>query len=115
MNAITLNITFNSIDDLQVFMAGRHQPQTAPVFYADPVQADDLSADFDSGNLPDVGDRIHWRGQRFEFDGVVDSVSDGYNAQDSDKAVWVRRNDTGKLVSLTYGDLDMSDNALTAI
>ena len=50
-----------------------------------------------------VGDLVHWRGQLFNFDGVVERFepSDDHDA----KVVWVRRDDTGKLVSLTLSDL----------
>lgn len=113
MNAITLNITFNSIDDLQTFMAGRSQPQAAPV---DPYwNADDslLDSRFRTHNLPVVGANVHWAGARFDFDGVVDRTDEGADEM-SDKCVWVRRNDTGKLVSLTGFDLN-EYGILTAI
>lgn len=50
-----------------------------------------------------VGDLVHWRGQLFNFDGVVERFEP---ADDPDaKVVWVRRSDTDKLVSLTLSDL----------
>lgn len=51
------------------------------------------------------GDPIHWAGQKFAFDGVVANGSRARNA-DPDAVLFVRRNDTGKLVSLTQDDLD---------
>jgi len=102
---ITLNITFNSIDDLQAFMAGRQQPQAAPAQDASPERFYDFK-------LPAVGAAVHWSGARFDFDGVVERT-DGDAGNLSDKCVWVRRNDTGKLVSLT-GD-DLVSYELTAI
>jgi hypothetical protein len=51
----------------------------------------------------EVGDRVHWRGAKFEFDGVVESINSA--ATGAEKAVFVRRSDTNKLVSLTTDDL----------
>jgi hypothetical protein len=51
----------------------------------------------------EVGDRVHWRGAKFEFDGVVESINS--NATGAEKAIFVRRSDTNKLVSLTTDDL----------
>jgi hypothetical protein len=50
-----------------------------------------------------VGDRVHWRGARFEFDGVVERINS--DATGAEKAIFVRRSDTNKLVSLTTDDL----------
>jgi hypothetical protein len=51
----------------------------------------------------EVGDRVHWRGARFEFDGVVERINS--DATGAEKAIFVRRSDTNKLVSLTTDDL----------
>jgi hypothetical protein len=51
----------------------------------------------------EVGDRVHWRGAKFEFDGVVESINSA--AVGAEKAIFVRRSDTNKLVSLTTDDL----------
>lgn len=65
----------------------------------------------DIDNYLDVGTEVHWKGQKFEFDGVVerietDDVDDGDGWIDYDaKVLFIRRNDTGKLVSLTLRDL----------
>lgn len=96
MNApITLTLTFNTVADLETFMTSRTQR-----YY-----------DF---KLPDVGAIVHWKGQRFEFDGTVEQVNDNDDAGGDDKAVWVRRADTSKLVSLTFNDLVHVGNMLRA-
>lgn len=51
-----------------------------------------------------VGDHVQWHGARFNFDGVVEQVHADNQDQNS-KVVYVRRGDTGKLVSLTRSDL----------
>jgi hypothetical protein len=55
-----------------------------------------------------VGDQVHWVGQRFNFEGVVEKVDlDALaSGDDNDKAIYVRRGDNGKLVSLTNADID---------
>lgn len=115
---ITFTAEFTSIDDFAAFVAGLTsnpasiniaQPQAAPA----PVQADDSSPErFYNFKLPAVGTNIHWSGARFDFDGVVDRIDEDTDNM-ADKCVWVRRNDTGKLVSLT-GD-DLVSHELTAL
>lgn len=51
----------------------------------------------------EVGDRVHWRGALYEFDGVVERINSA--ATGAEKAIFVRRSDTNKLVSLTTDDL----------
>ena len=58
----------------------------------------------------DIGTEVHWRGAKFVFDGVVEKINDDVFDTDGDlqydvKAVFIRRNDTDKLVSLTLFDL----------
>lgn len=55
-----------------------------------------------------VGDQVHWNGARFNFDGVIEKVDTDAleSGDDNDKAVYVRRADTQKLVSLTNADID---------
>ena len=59
----------------------------------------------------DIGTEVHWQGAKFVFDGVVERIDDEVVSPDAgleyldDKAVFIRRNDTGKLVSLTLRDL----------
>ncbi len=57
-------------------------------------------------NIGDLnpGDPVSWVGAKFLFTGVVEEVND--LAADDDKMVFVRRDDTGKLVSLTGVDID---------
>ena len=65
----------------------------------------------DIDNYLDVGSEVHWHGAKFVFDGVVEKINDEMledidDVQDADeKIVFIRRNDTDKLVSLTLRDL----------
>ena len=68
----------------------------------------------DIDNYLDIGSEVHWKGQKYEFDGVVEKIDTEYLEEvDNDlkpldydvKAVFIRRNDTDKLVSLTLRDL----------
>ena len=65
----------------------------------------------DSYNYIDIDTEVHWKGAKFEFDGVVERIDDEVVFPDAgieyldDKAVFIRRADTGKLVSLTMRDL----------
>ena len=64
----------------------------------------------DIDNYLDVGTEVHWHGAKFVFDGVVEKINDvvfdtdGHLQYDT-KLVFIRRNDTDKLVSLTLRDL----------
>lgn len=58
----------------------------------------------------DIGSEVHWQGQKYTFDGVVEQISDDVFDTDGDlqydvKALFIRRNDTDKLVSLALRDL----------
>lgn len=57
----------------------------------------------DSNNLDQlaVDDAVRWAGAKYTFDGIVESID-----PDAEKTVYLRRNDTGKKVSLTLDDLD---------
>ena len=65
----------------------------------------------DIGNYLDIGTEVHWRGAKFVFDGVVEKIHDEMledidDVWDADeKILFIRRNDTDKLVSLTLRDL----------
>ena len=65
----------------------------------------------DIANHLDSGTEVHWKGQKYTFDGVVEKINDEMledidDVQDADeKIVFIRRNDTDKLVSLTLRDL----------
>lgn len=64
----------------------------------------------DIDNYLDIGTEVHWRGAKFVFDGVVERISDDVFDTEGDlqydvKAIFIRRNDTDKLVSLTLRDL----------
>lgn len=87
--------------------------QDAPIItpQADPQDtALRIASAADIDNYLDVGTEVHWHGAKFEFDGVVERISDDVFDTEGDlqydvKAVLIRRNDTDKLVSLTLRDL----------
>ena len=88
--------------------------QDAPIItpQADPQDtALRIASVADIDNYLDVGSEVHWHGAKFVFDGVVEKINDEMledidDVQDADeKIVFIRRNDTGKLVSLTLRDL----------
>jgi hypothetical protein len=57
-----------------------------------------------------LGAQVHWSGQKYVFHGeVLDVFPD---ALDDDTAVRVRRDDTGKIVRLTYNDLQVGTLSL---
>lgn len=62
----------------------------------------------DIDNYLDIGTEVHWHGAKFMFDGVMENIrtDDIDDFQDTDaKLLFIRRNDTDKLVSLTLRDL----------
>lgn len=65
----------------------------------------------DVDNYLDIGTEVHWHVAKFVFDGVVEKINDEMledidEVNDADeKILFVRRNDTDKLVSLTLRDL----------
>ena len=64
----------------------------------------------DIGNYLDIGTEVRWRGAKFVFDGVVEKLNDEMLEVDDvwdadEKILFIRRNDTDKLVSLTLHDL----------
>lgn len=87
--------------------------QDAPIItpQADPQDtALRIASVADIDDYLDVGTEVHWHGAKFEFDGVVERISDDVFDTEGDlqydvKAVLIRRNDTDKLVSLTLRDL----------
>ena len=95
------------------------QPETAPVQDAPIItpQADPqdtalrIASVADIDNYLDIGTEVHWHGAKFVFDGVVEKINDEMledidDVQDADeKIIFLRRNDTDKLVSLTLRDL----------
>ena len=60
-------------------------------------------ADIDS--YLDIGSEVHWHGQKYVFDGVVEKIDGEEEWTDTTKILFIRRNDTDKLVSLTLRDL----------
>ena len=65
----------------------------------------------DIDNYLDIGTEVHWHGAKFVFDGVVECIETNDVVDDSGwpdydiKVLFIRRNDTDKLVSLTLRDL----------
>jgi len=88
--------------------------QDAPIITPQPDPQDTalrIASVADIDNYLDIGTEVHWKGQKFEFYGVVEKVNDEMledidDVQDADeKILFIRRNDTDKLVSLTLRDL----------
>ena len=88
--------------------------QDAPIItpQADPQDtALRIASVADIDNYLDVGTEVHWHGAKFVFDGVVERIETD-DAVDGDgwidrytKVLFIRRNDTDKLVSLNLRDL----------
>ena len=99
----------------QVTAAQYDPAQDAPIItpQADPQDtALRIASVADIDNYLDVGSEVHWKGQKFEFDGVVERIDDDLiddeiddDIDPSEKILFIRRNDTDKLVSLTLRDL----------
>ena len=82
--------------------------QDAPIItpQADPQDtALRIASVADIDNYLDVGTEVHWKGQKYEFDGVVERIEGEVEWDDDTKVLFIRRNDTDKLVSLTLRDL----------
>ena len=88
--------------------------QDAPIITPQPDPQDTalrIASVADIDNYLDIGTEVHWKGQKFEFDGVVEKIDDEMlddiddEIGPNDKLVFIRRNDTDKLVSLTLRDL----------
>ena len=88
--------------------------QDAPIITPQPDPQDTalrIASVADIDNYLDIGTEVHWHGAKFVFDGVVEKINDEMledidEVQDADeKILFIRRNDTDKLVSLTLRDL----------
>ena len=86
--------------------------QDAPIItpQADPQDtALRIASVADIDNYLDIGTEVHWHGQKYVFDGAVEDIRTDDLTDDeidpNEKIVFIRRNDTGKLVSLTLRDL----------
>ena len=91
--------------------------QDAPIITPQPDPQDTalrIASVADIDNYLDIGSEVHWHGQKYVFDGVVEQISDEYIERYNDtnvfvgiddKLIFIRRNDTDKLVSLTLRDL----------
>lgn len=97
------------------------QPEAAPVQDVEPAPQQPTQPDPQDTALRiasvayidkylDVGTEVHWHGAKFEFDGAVEKINDEMLEVDDiwdadEKILFIRRNDTDKLVSLTLRDL----------
>ena len=82
--------------------------QDAPIItpQADPQDtALRIASVADIDNYLDVGTEVHWHGAKFVFDGVVERIDGEEEWTYTTKLLFIRRNDTDKLVSLTLRDL----------
>ena len=87
--------------------------QDAPIITPQPDPQDTalrIASVADIDNYLDIGTEVHWHGAKFVFDGVVEKINDEMLEVDDiwdadEKILFIRRNDTDKLVSLTLRDL----------
>ena len=95
--------------------AAQYDPvQDAPIITPQPDPQDTalrIASVADIDNYLDIGTEVHWHGAKFVFDGVVEKIDEDDVIDTNDwtdyhtKVVFIRRNDTNKLVSLTLRDL----------
>ena len=81
--------------------------QDAPIITPQPDPQDTarrIASVADIDNYLDIGTEVHWHGAKYTFDGVVEKINDEMLEVD-EKILFIRRNDTDKLVSLTLRDL----------
>ena len=88
--------------------------QDAPIITPQPDPQDTalrITSVADIDNYLDIGTEVHWHGAKFVFDGVVETIEtddvvddNGWTDYDT-KVLFIRRNDTDKLVSLNLRDL----------
>ena len=82
--------------------------QDAPIITPQPDPQDTalrIASVADIDNYLDIGTEVHWHGQKYVFDGVVEKIDGEEEWTDTTKLLFIRRNDTDKLVSLTLRDL----------
>ena len=82
--------------------------QDAPIITPQPDPQDTalrITSVADIDDYLDIGTEVHWHGAKFEFDGVVERIEGEVEWDDDTKVLFIRRNDTDKLVSLTLRDL----------
>jgi hypothetical protein len=124
---MAITITFDTLSDALAFigkprlidMALTETPAPAPMAATYPSAADlgmpvftdmDDAHDIPSGRRiytditqPDEGDRVRWDGHKFQFTGQVIEAFDNDNG---DLVVRIRRDDTGKVVKITFDDAE---------
>ena len=82
--------------------------QDAPIITPQPDPQDTalrIASVADIDNYLDIGTEVHWHGAKYVFDGVVEKIDGEEEWTDTTKLLFLRRNDTDKLVSLTLRDL----------
>lgn len=107
------SIDANTDANLDATIGSTTPVQDAPIITPQPDPQDTALRIASVANIDDyldIGTEVHWHGQKFVFDGVVERISDDVFDTEGDlqydvKAVFIRRNDTDKLVSLTLRDL----------
>ncbi len=109
---VQITVTNPSFEFLMTLGMALHGTTSSGVMAVDPEANDtdtpahdpfDSDMVYRSFNGFHVGDQVHWRGAKFEFDAHIEKIGRALNQDD--KFVWLRRCDTGKLVSLTMDDL----------
>lgn len=110
---MSITIAFDTINDLNDYIANAINGATfdlvpnapaAPITRPSTDSTGRSTIDSDNVDDLDAGDQVSWKGAKFSFDGTVESVTDDIDPDA--KVVFIRRNDTGRLVSLTNADLD---------
>ena len=82
--------------------------QDAPIItpQADPQDtALRIASVADIDNYLDIGTEVHWHGAKYAFDGVVERIEGEEEWVDDTKVLFIRSNNTGKLVSLNMRDI----------
>jgi len=115
----SLDKALTALDEIARTKAQPEQaPSAAPVQDAPIItpQADPqdtalrIASVADIDNYLDIDTDVHWKGQKYVFDGVVEKINDEMLEVDDvwdadEKILFIRRNDTDKLVSLTLRDI----------
>lgn len=101
-----------ALDRIERSNAIENAVQDAPIITPQPDPQDTalrIASVADIDNYLDIGSEVHWHGAKFVFDGVVEDIRTDDLTDDeidpNEKIVFIRRNDTDKLVSLTLRDL----------
>ena len=104
--------------DVLLDEVNKHKAQTTPVEDTGLTPAQVEAAQYDPqdtalriasvadiDNYLDIDTEVHWHGAKYVFDGVVEKIDGEEEWTDTTKLLFIRRNDTDKLVSLTLRDI----------